>query len=214
MESRLFANREENMVAEALTHSTRFMTRNQLIRLLIGSGLIAKDAKILISSMAKSGLIEISVRNVPARTFVNDPQQLKWSNSMVRPRSIDLRSYMSRWMVRCNEPYRPCMVVRPGKKLLGLLGMELPNEPLPESMLPALRLNEIMILRASVQSFRWLTIAGWMNFDFDAVCAAALQRSDAIPKPNLVVVLKPVRAVDVQLFFNFLLESKATYEVY
>jgi hypothetical protein len=71
-----------------------------------------------------------------------------------------------------------------------------------------------MILRASVQSFRWLTIAGWMNFDFDAVCAAALQRSDAIPKPNLVVVLKPVRAVDVQLFFNFLLESKATYEVY
>ena len=133
---------------------------------------------------------------------------------MVRPKSIDLRSYMSRWMAMCNEPYRPSIVVRPGKKLLGLLGMELPNEPLPESMLPALRLNEIMILRASVQSFRWLTIAGWMNFDFDAVCAAALQRSDAIPKPNLVVVLKPVRAVDVQLFFNFLLESKATYEVY
>jgi len=214
MQSRLFGTREENMVAEVLTHSTRLLTRYQLIRLLIGSGMTITDAKALISSMAQSGLIEIAVRNVPARDFVHEAQRLKWSNSMVRPTSIDIRAYMTRWMIRCNEPYRPSMVVRPGKKLLGLLGMELPKEPLPESVLPVLRLNEIMIQHASERSFRWMAIATWLNFNFDSVCVAALQRPDVNATPNLIVVLKPVRAVDVQLFFNFLTECKVRYEVY
>jgi hypothetical protein len=214
MDAKIFSTREENMVALTVTKASPLVTRKQLISLLINSGMNSSEAKSLLREMSRTGMIATKLRNAPSKTLCR-AGHIFWKDSMTRPSVSAIRSHSEHLSALSSQPFQPCLVIQPARKLLGLLGLERDSDPPPESLLSQFRMNDLMVRRAAEFSFSWNAITNWMSFDFRKVCIAAVQkqpsRSDS---PLLLISLLPVRVVDIQLLFDFLVSTRVPYEVY
>jgi hypothetical protein len=215
MENKIFATREENMVALTVTQASPLITRKQLIALLINSGMNSSEAKSLLREMSRTGLIAAKLRNTPAKRLWRAEPIVFWNRTLTRPSVSAIRSHSGRLSELSSQPFQPSLVIQPARKLLGLLGLERASDPPPESLLSQFRMNELMVHRAAEASFSWNAITTWMTFDFRKVCVAAVQRQPGVSaSPVLLISLLPVRVVDIQLLFDFLVRTRVPYEVY
>lgn len=215
MDTKIFATREENMVALTVTQASPLITRKQLVALLTNSGMNSSEAKSLLREMSRTGLITAKLRNTPAKRLWRAEPIVFWNSILTRPSAAAIRSHSGRLSELSNQPFQPHLVIQPARKLLGLLGLERASDPPPESLLSQLRMNELMVHRAAEASFSWNAITNWLSFDFRKVCMAAAQRQPGgSASPVLLISLLPVRVVDIQLLFDFLVSTRVPYEVY